>query len=67
MQKILILLLILVSLIPVFFINKWLQALVIPRKSFARLILYFLVILELVFIYTYLLVIVIANLFPLQN
>ncbi|MGZ3938343.1 MAG: hypothetical protein ACXVLT_06590 [Flavisolibacter sp.] len=67
MEKILILLFILLSLIPVFYINRWFQNLIIPRKSMARLFLYFLVILELVFIYTYLLVTVIVNLFPLSN
>lgn len=67
MEKILILFFILVSLVPVFFINKWLQNLVLPRKSLARLLLYFLVVLELIFIYTYLLVQLIAKLFPLSN
>lgn len=67
MEKILILLFILVALIPFFFINKWLQNLIIPRKSLARLVLYFLVILELVFLYTYFLVYLIANLFSLQK
>ena len=67
MQKILILLFILLALVPLFLINKWLQNLVMPRKSFGRLVLYFLVVLEVVFMYTYLLVIVIANLFPASN
>jgi hypothetical protein len=67
MQKILILLFILVSLIPIFYINKWFQNLIIPRKSPSRLVLYFLVILELIFIYTYLLIMMITNLFPLTN
>jgi len=67
MEKILVLLFILVSLVPVFYINKWLQNLVLPRKSLGRLVLYFVVVLELIFIYTYLLVIVIVNLFPLTK
>jgi hypothetical protein len=67
MQKIFILLFILVSLIPFFYINKWFQNLIIPRKSLRRLLLYFLVLLELVFIYAFLLVMIITNLFPLQN
>ena len=66
-QKILVLLFIVFSLIPLFFINKWLQNLVMPRKSFGRLVLYFLVVLEVVFMYTYLLVTVLANLFPVSN
>lgn len=64
MEGILILLVILVSLVPVFYINKWLQHLVLPRKSFGRLILYFLVVLELIFLYTLFVVLMIVNLFP---
>jgi hypothetical protein len=67
MQRIIILLFILFSLVPVFFVNKWLQKLIIPRKSLARLVLYFLVVLELIVIYTYVLVIAVANLFPLPK
>ena len=67
MEKILILLFILVLIIPVFYINKWFQNLIVPRKSIGRLLLYFLVILELVFIYTYLLVLIIAHLFSLSD
>lgn len=67
MEKILVLLFILVSLVPVFYINKWLQNLVLPRKSLGRLVLYFVVVLELIFIYTYLLVIAIVNLFQLTK
>jgi len=67
MEAILILVFILLSLVPVFYINRWLQNLVLPRKSMARLVLYFLVVLELIFLYTYLLVWVIANLFPVSK
>lgn len=67
MQKIFVLLFILFSIVPLFYINKWLQNLIIPRKSFGRLVLYFLVVLELIVIYTFLLVMGAANLFPLQN
>lgn len=67
MEKIIILLFILIFLIPVFYINKWLLSLILPGKSFARLVLYFLVVLELIFIYTYLLILLIANLFPFQK
>lgn len=67
MNRILILLLILVLLVPVLFINKWLQNLVLPRKSMIRLIVYILVVFELVFLYTFLLVTVIAYLFPVSG
>jgi hypothetical protein len=64
MEKIFMFLFILASLIPMFYINKWLKGVIIPRKSLSRLALYFVLILELIFIYTYLLVLVILNLFP---
>lgn len=67
MEKILVLLFLLISILPVFYLNKWLQKLVQPRKSFARLMLYFLVVLELVFVYTYLIVLLIAKFFPMQK
>jgi hypothetical protein len=67
MKKILVLLFILASLVPIFYLNKWLQSLIVPRQSLARLAIYIFVVLELVFIYTYLLVIIIARLFPLEN
>jgi hypothetical protein len=67
MEKILLLLFILISLVPVFFINKWLKSLVLPRKSLARLVLYFLVVLEFVFAYTYVVVMIITKLFPLSK
>lgn len=38
-----------------------------PCKSFARLVLYLLIALELITIYTYALVILVANLFPATN
>jgi hypothetical protein len=65
MEKILILLFIFASLVPMFYINKWLQNLIIPRKSVGRLLLYFLLVLELIFIYTYLLILLIATILPL--
>jgi len=67
MERLLILLCILISLLPVFYLNTWLQNLILPRKSFGRLILYFLVMVELIFIYTYLLVLFIAKMFPLPK
>ena len=64
MQRLLVLLLILISLIPVYYINVWLQRLVRPRKSFAQLLLYILTCFALVFVYTFLLVFLILRLFP---
>jgi hypothetical protein len=67
MQKLLIFFLILASVIPIYFINRWLRRLIMPRKSFVRMFLYFLVVLELLFIYTFLFVSVISKLFPLSK
>lgn len=67
MEKLLILFCILISLVPVFYLNKWFQNLIVPSKSFGRLILYFLVMLELIFMYTYILVLLITKLFPLPK
>jgi len=67
MQKFLIFFLILASIVPIFYINKWLQRMIIPRKSFVRLLLYFLVMLELLFIYTFLFVTLVSKLFPLSG
>jgi len=67
MQKFLIFFLILASIVPIFYINKWLQRMIIPRKSFVRLLLYLLVMLELLFIYTFLFVTLVSKLFPLSG
>ncbi len=58
--------LILILLIPAFYINRVLQKALKPRQSFLRLMTYLLSALGLVFIYTYLLVWLVAHLFPLQ-
>jgi len=63
MKEIIIFLFILISLIPFFYINKWLQHLVVPGKSLARLVLYFLVMFEMIIVYTFLLVLIISKLF----
>lgn len=42
----------LIGSIPVFFINKWLQQVMKPRESVLRLLLYFLVMLAVVFLFT---------------
>jgi hypothetical protein len=58
--------LILILLIPLFFVNQVLQKALKPRQSYLRLMIYLLAVLGLVFIYTYLLVWAVAHLFPLQ-
>jgi len=59
-----ILLIIIVSLIPVYFFNKNLQKIIKPRESLGRLFLYMLFGFSLVFVYTFLVVFIIKKLFP---
>lgn len=63
MQRVIILVLILVSLVPIFYINRKLQAIIAPRKSFARLIVYMLTCFALVFFYTFLISLIVFKLF----
>ena len=63
-KAIVILLIILVSLLPAYLLNKYLQKILNPRKSLGRLILYLLSGLLLVFVYTLLLVFLIKWIFP---
>jgi hypothetical protein len=63
-KSLLILLIILVSLVPVYFFNKYLLKIIRPKESFGRLFLYFLSGLVLAFSYTFLIVLMIKRLFP---
>jgi len=63
-KAIVILLIILVSLVPAYLLNKYLQKILNPRKSLGRLIIYLLGGLLLVFVYTLLLVFLIKWIFP---
>jgi hypothetical protein len=65
-QRLLILLLILVSLIPVYYLNRWFQQFVQPRRSFLRFLLYMILGLGFAFLYTYLLTFVIFHLFKFK-
>jgi len=63
LKAIAILLIILVSLIPVYWLNKKLQSTIRPKESLARLFLYILSGFALVFIYTFLVVFIVKKLF----
>ena len=63
-KALLILLIIIVSLFPVYLFNKWLQVRMRPRDSLTSLFLYLFAGFTLVFIYTFLLVFLIKKLFP---
>lgn len=52
------------SLIPAWYLNRWLQKIVQPRRSFGQFMLYMLLCFVLVFAYTFLLTTVIFKLFP---
>jgi len=63
-QALLILLIIIVSLFPVYLLNKYIQKNLRPRESLGRLILYLVIGFLTVFIYTFLLVYGVKKLFP---
>ena len=63
-ERILILVFILLSLVPAYYINVWLQRVIQPRRSFGHFMLYLVVSLALVFAYTYLVVTIISWVFP---
>lgn len=63
-KSLFILLVIIVSLIPVYYFNKWIQKLIDPRRSLLRLFAYLLTGLMLVFVYTFIVVFIIRKLFP---
>jgi hypothetical protein len=59
-----ILFILLLSLVPAYSFNKFLQKIIKPRESFGRIFLYLFSGLLFVFIYTFLLVFIIGKLFP---
>jgi hypothetical protein len=63
-RSLLILLIIVVSLIPAWLFNRYMQRVIQPRRSFAQLLLYLLVIFVFVAGYTFLLVWLITKIFP---
>jgi len=63
-KAIVILFIILLSLIPVYSINKYLQKILRPRESLVRLFFYLLTGMVLVFLYTLILVLLIKWVFP---
>jgi hypothetical protein len=64
LQRLVILVVILGSLIPAYYINTWLQKVIKPRRSFGHFMLYLLASLALVFVYTFLVVTIISWVFP---
>jgi len=66
-KSLVILLIILVSLIPAYLLNKYLQKTIKPGESFGRFLLYMFSGFILVFIYTFLIVYSIRRLFPMAS
>jgi hypothetical protein len=66
LRSLAIFLIILFSLMPAFYMIKFLQRKLQPRESFLRLMFYLLSSFALVFVYAFLLVWAVAHLFPLQ-
>ena len=64
LKALVIVLIIIVSLFPVYLLNKFLQKLIRPRESLSRLFLYIFSGFALVFLYTFLIVFIIKKLFP---
>lgn len=67
LQKLAIVLIIGLSLIPAYYINRQMLRYLQPRKSLLRLLLYLVLSLALVFIYTFFLVVLIFAIFPVPN
>jgi len=64
LKALVILAIIICSLLPVYLLNKYLQKIIMPRESMARLFSYIVAGFVLVFIYSFLLVFIIKKLFP---
>ena len=65
-RNLIILLILIVSLLPAWFFNRYMQAVIKPRRSFAQLLLYMLVMAAFVAGYTFLVVWVIMQIFPVR-
>jgi hypothetical protein len=67
LNRLLVLLIILAALLPVWFMNQWMQKLFQPRRSFVRFILFILLSFLLIFAYTFLLIYLLGKLFPVAR
>lgn len=66
MKSVIVLLLIMVFVLVGWLLITWMQKIIKPRKSFGRLILYFFTALLLVFVLSFLMVTLIARIYPDQ-
>jgi hypothetical protein len=64
MKAIAILLIIIVSLLPVYLLYKWLELKMRPKESLGRFLLFMITVLAIIFSYTFLVVLLIHLVFP---
>lgn len=64
LNKLLLILFLFGSMIPAWYINRWLQKVIKPREAFWRLMVYLLLAFLLVFAYSFTVVLIISRLFP---
>jgi hypothetical protein len=64
LQRLAIILLILLSLLPAFYFNRWLKRVIDPKRSFGRFLAYLAVSLAFVFLYTFSIAMIIFRVFP---
>jgi uncharacterized membrane-anchored protein len=64
LKAVVILIIIIVSLLPVYMLYKYLQRVMKPRESMQRFLSWMLAVLALIFVYSFLLVFIIKMLFP---
>ena len=64
MKSIIVLSLVVAFMFSGYFLNMWLQHVIQPRRSFGRLLVYFLMVLISVFVLSFLMVFIISKLYP---
>jgi hypothetical protein len=64
MKSVIVLSLIVVFMLFAYFLNKWLRGIIHPKRSFGRLILYFILALLAIFTLSFLMVFIITKLYP---
>lgn len=65
-RSLLILLLLLLALVPIFYLNRWLQQVVRPRENAGRFFLFLLANFVLIIVYTLFLVGLVVRIFPVR-
>jgi hypothetical protein len=66
LRALLILLVLVVAMVPMYFLNRWLQVVMKPRESVGRLLLFILANFVLIVVYTVLVVGLVIRIFPVR-